>query len=77
MLNRWGFQPKVLGYVQNVRGVITGLPEHSVAVLTGERATKDFPSAPADQTGESSVSRLLLPAAWAEACPVRRYWRRG
>ena len=29
MLNRWGFVPKVLGYVPNVRGVITGLPESS------------------------------------------------
>src|SRR5262249_32753020 len=25
MLNAWGFAPKVLGYIPNVRGVITGL----------------------------------------------------
>lgn len=27
MLLRWGFTPKVMGYIPNVRGVITGLPE--------------------------------------------------
>ena len=26
ILNRWGFQPKVLGYLPNVRGVVTGVP---------------------------------------------------
>ena len=27
MLIRWGFKPKVLGYIPNVRGVVTGVPE--------------------------------------------------
>ena len=27
MLLTWGFTPKVLGYIPNVRGVITGLAE--------------------------------------------------
>ncbi len=27
MLIKWGFKPKVLGYLPNVRGVITGIPE--------------------------------------------------
>ena len=27
-LVRWGFEPKVLGYIPNVRGVVTGIPEH-------------------------------------------------
>ena len=77
MLNRWGFQPKVLGYIQNVRGVITGLPEHSAMVLSDEGATKDFFSSPTIPAGESCVSRLLLPATWAESSSGRRYWRRS
>jgi hypothetical protein len=27
MLIKWGFKPKVLGYIPNVRGVVTGVPE--------------------------------------------------
>jgi hypothetical protein len=27
MLIKWGFKPKVLGYIPNVRGVVTGIPE--------------------------------------------------
>jgi hypothetical protein len=27
MLIKWGFRPKVLGYIPNVRGVVTGVPE--------------------------------------------------
>jgi hypothetical protein len=26
-LIKWGFEPKVLGYIPNVRGVVTGIPE--------------------------------------------------
>jgi hypothetical protein len=29
MLIKWGFKPKVLGYLPNVRGVITGVPERA------------------------------------------------
>jgi hypothetical protein len=29
MLIKWGFKPKVLGYIPNVRGVVTGVPEKS------------------------------------------------
>jgi hypothetical protein len=25
-LIRWGFKPKVLGYIPNVRGAVTGVP---------------------------------------------------
>ena len=28
LLIKWGFRPNVLGYIPNVRGVITGVPEH-------------------------------------------------
>jgi hypothetical protein len=27
MLTKWGFKPKVLGYIPNVRGAVTGVPE--------------------------------------------------
>ena len=27
MLIKWGFEPKVIGYIPNVRGVVTGIPE--------------------------------------------------
>jgi hypothetical protein len=27
MLTKWGFEPKVLGYIPNVRGAVTGVPE--------------------------------------------------
>jgi hypothetical protein len=27
MLTRWGFRPQVLGYIPNVRGVVTGVPD--------------------------------------------------
>ena len=27
MLIRWGFEPRVLAYIPNVRGVVTGIPE--------------------------------------------------
>ena len=27
MLTRWGFRPQVIGYLPNVRGVVTGVPE--------------------------------------------------
>jgi hypothetical protein len=27
MLIKWGFEPKVLGYLPNVRGAVTGVPE--------------------------------------------------
>ena len=77
MLNRWGFQPKVLGYIPNVRGAITGLPELSTAGLSGEHAAKTFASAPTAQTVEPCVSRVLLPAAWTESRLGARYWRRG
>ena len=33
MLIKWGFQPQVLVYIPNVRGVVTGVPEPS-----GQRA---------------------------------------
>jgi hypothetical protein len=26
-LIKWGFEPKVLGYIPNVRGAVTGIPE--------------------------------------------------
>jgi hypothetical protein len=26
ILIRWGFKPKVLGYIPNVRGAVTGVP---------------------------------------------------
>ena len=26
MLIRWGFKPRLLGYIPNVRGVVTGVP---------------------------------------------------
>jgi truncated hemoglobin YjbI len=40
ILNTWGFTPRVLGYIPNVRGVITGLandqsPQHPKGSLTG------------------------------------------
>jgi hypothetical protein len=31
MLIGWGFEPKVLGYIPNVRGVVTGVPERAPA----------------------------------------------
>ena len=27
ILIKWGFRPKVLGYLRNVRGVVTGVPD--------------------------------------------------
>jgi hypothetical protein len=27
ILNKWGFRPQVLGYIPNVRGVVTGIPD--------------------------------------------------
>jgi hypothetical protein len=29
LLTRWGFQPRVLGYIPNVRGAVTGVPERA------------------------------------------------
>ena len=29
ILGTWGFRPQVLGYIPNVRGVVTGIPEPS------------------------------------------------
>jgi hypothetical protein len=77
MLNGWGFQPKVLGYIPNVRGAITGVPEHSTTGFSGEHAAKTVPPTPTVQTVESSVSRLLLPAPWTESRLGARYWRRS
>ena len=77
MLNRWGFQPKVLGYIPNVRGAITGLPEHSAAGVSDEHAVKTFSPLPAIQTEGSCVSRVLFPAAWPEPLLGARYWRRS
>jgi hypothetical protein len=77
ILNRWGFQPKVLGYIPNVRGAITGLPEHATSGVAGEQATKTFSSTPTAQTVEACVSRVLLPAPWTESRGGARYWRRS
>ena len=76
MLNRWGFQPKVLGYISNVRGVITGLPENAGLDSPGEHAVNAFSCEPTVQTVEPYVSRVLLPAPWIAPNLGVRYWRR-
>ncbi|MCW5622935.1 MAG: hypothetical protein KIS79_17620, partial [Burkholderiales bacterium] len=45
MLVRWGFEPKVLGYIPNVRGVITGLPEPAATDALADRAWRTAPAA--------------------------------
>ena len=78
MLNRWGFVPKVLGYIPNVRGAITGLPESATPSVGAAYTTQSFSSPPTIHTAEPCVSRVLLPAPWAQARPAGgRYWRRG
>jgi hypothetical protein len=77
ILNRWGFQPKVLGYIPNVRGAITDLPEHATSGVAGEQATKTFSPLTTIQTLEPCVSRVLLPSPWVESRLGARYWRRS
>ena len=76
MLNKWGYSPKVLGYIPNVRGVITGLPENSTLDLSSERVLSKFSSEPTVQMVEPDVSRILLPAPWIAQTLGVRYWRR-
>ena len=35
ILTRWGFEPKLLGYIPNVRGVVTGLPPGASRISQG------------------------------------------
>lgn len=77
MLGRWGFQPKVLGYISNVRGVITGLSEHATSGVAGKQTIKTLCPTTTIQTLEPYVSRVLLPSPWVESRLGARYWRRS
>src|SRR4030095_682728 len=43
MLLSWGFTPKVLGYISNVRGVITGLAEPTSQPVGGSSVVSSIP----------------------------------
>ncbi len=51
ILNAWGFTPKVLGYVPNVRGVVTGLAQDR---------SRRYADAPADDVRTSERDRVSL-----------------
>jgi truncated hemoglobin YjbI len=63
MLLAWGFTPKVLGYIPNVRGVITGLADQkpqrvaSSSIIPLLRAT--IPGEPGGVIGQLPVLRLV------------------
>lgn len=75
LLEGWGFKPKVLGYIPNVRGTITGLPEHAAPAAAADRSWTADPAA-AMQTVGVRAGRTLLPMPAAEKSPATRYWRR-
>jgi hypothetical protein len=77
MLSRWGFAPKVLGYVPNVRGVITGLPESPTIDLSVKQTANGLPAISSIATAQQCVSRLLLPVPSMESSVAARYWRRS
>jgi hypothetical protein len=76
MLSRWGFAPKVLGHVPNVRGVITGLPDSPTVDLSAKQTANTLHAISKVSTTEQCVSRLLLPVPSVESRAVR-YWRRS
>jgi len=66
MLLSWGFTPKVLGYIPNVRGVITGLVEPTSQPVAGSPIASSIPllraalaSEPAGLVGHIPVLRLV------------------
>lgn len=67
MLLTWGFTPKVLGYIPNVRGVITGLadptPEHA----------RDFVAATTAATRPVNVGTPSIPPSQLVSMRARRY----
>lgn len=75
MLIRWGFEPKVLGYIPNVRGVITGLPEPAAIDAPVDRAGRAAPAEPMQAQG-ARVGRGLLPLPVAATNTPTRYYRR-
>jgi truncated hemoglobin YjbI len=57
MLLTWGFTPKVLGYIPNVRGMVTGLADRMPAHARLFRAA--FPGEPGGVVGQLPVLRLI------------------
>jgi truncated hemoglobin YjbI len=66
MLLSWGFTPKVLGYIPNVRGVVTGLADGTPQLGVGDPIVSSVPllraamaGAPAGLVGQIPVLRLV------------------
>ncbi len=68
MLIKWGFTPKVLGYIPNVRGAITGLAENSSSDPVGDTRASglSFSPAPTIRTHNGAPARNSSPVPWTD-----------